>query len=130
MAGQQEVAHGSTCVSAVRRPGWKPSRFFEAWKEKVISTKGRGVAGHYMYYCRGMPADIRKEAIKYIMRTTLPLVYVSDDRAEAFDAMDNDADAIREYAARFLDEFWDDYWKPILAEYDHIVANSPQPPSA
>ena len=130
MAGQQEVAHGSTCVSAVRRPGWKPSRFFEAWKEKVISTKGRGVAGHYMYYCRGMPADIRKEAIKYIMRTTLPLVYVSDDRAEAFDAMDNDADAIREYAARFLDEFWDDYWKPILAEYDHIVANPPQPPSA
>ena len=83
----------------------------------------------YMHYCRGMPADIRKEAIDCILRTTLPLVYVSDDRAEAFDAMDNDADAIREYAARFLDEFWDDYWKPFLAEYDHIVANSPRPPS-
>ena len=82
-----------------------------------------------MYYCRGMPADIRKEAIEYIMRTTLSLAYVSDDRDEATDAMYNDADAIREYAAQFLDEFWNDYWKPILAEYDHIVANSPQTPS-
>ena len=112
----QEASHGATSVDTVQIPGWKPSRFFEPWKERVVRTRG-GLIMQYMHYCRGMPPDIRKEAIDHIMRTSLPIVYVSDDRNEAFDAMDNDEPAIREYAARFLDEFWDDHWKPILAKY-------------
>lgn len=70
MAGQEAV-HGATCVGAVRRPGWKPSRFFDEWKEKVASTKGRGLVGYYLDYYRGMPANIRKAGIEQIMRTTL-----------------------------------------------------------
>ncbi len=125
MARQQETAEGEACVGTVQIPGWKPSRFFEPWKERVVRTNG-GLIMQYMHYCRGMPPDIRKEAIVHILRTTMPVVYVSDDDNEAFDAMDNDADAMREYATRFLDEFWDDHWKPILAKYLTDAENSPE----
>ena len=125
MARQQETAEGEACVSTVQIPGWKPSRFFEPWKERVVRTNG-GLIMQYMHYCRGMSPDIRKEAIVHILRTTMPVVYVSDDDNEAFDAMDNDADAMREYATRFLDEFWDDHWKPILAKYLTDAENSPE----
>ena len=125
MARQQEAAEGEACVGTVQIPGWKPSRFFEPWKERVVRTNG-GLIMQYMHYCRGMPPDIRKEAIVHILRTTMPVVYVSDDDNEAFDAMDNDVDAMREYATRFLDEFWDDHWKPILAKYLTDAENSPE----
>ena len=125
MAGQQEVAHGTTGVGAVRQPDWKPSRFFDAWKERVVRTKGGGLIMQYMHYCRGMPADIRQEAIIHILRATMPVVYVSDDRDEAVDAMRNDMDAMREYAARFLDEFWDDHWRPIIGKALADADNSP-----
>ena len=115
MVVQQEAARGATCVGAVQEPSWKPSRFFDEWKESVAEIKGELIM-QYMHFCRGMPARIRKDAIEHILRCTMPVVYVSDDRDEAFDAMDNDVDAMREYATRFLDEFWDDYWKPFLAK--------------
>ena len=69
----------------------------------------------YMHYCRGMPAHVRQEAIDQVLRATMPDVYVSDDHREASDAMDNDIDAMREYATRFLDEFWAEYWRDYLA---------------
>lgn len=115
MVVQQEAVRGATCVGAVQEPAWKPSRFFDEWKESVAEIKGELIM-QYMHYCRGMPARIRKDAIEHILRCTIPDVYVSDDRGEAFDAMDNDANALREYATQFLDEFWDDYWKPFLAK--------------
>ena len=104
--------HGALAVPSSR---WKPSRFFDAWKEKVAAMKGVLIL-QYMHYCRGMPADVRQEAIDYILRGTMPAAYVSADRSEAFSAMDNDLDAMREYAARFLDEFWNEYWKEFLAK--------------
>ena len=70
-----------------------------------------------MQFCRGMPPDVRKEAIDYILRWTMQDVYVSPDRGEAFDAMDNDIDAMREYAAAFLDKFWKEYWADFLAKH-------------
>ena len=115
MVGQQAATHGVTCVSTVQGSGWMPSRFFDEWKERVPDIKGELIM-QYMHYCRGMPARIRKDAIEHILRCTIPDIYISDDRDEAFDAMDNDANALREYATRFLDEFWDDYWKPFLAK--------------
>ena len=71
----------------------------------------------YMHYCRGMPEDAKKRAVDYILRGTIPVVYVSPNRSEAFDAMDNDADAAREYASRFLDKFWKEYWAEFVAKY-------------
>ena len=123
MAGQEQAMHGVTCVGAVQRHGWKPSRFFDEWKESVDEIKGE-LLMQYMHYCRGMPANIRLEAIDHILRCTMPVVYVSDDRGEATEAMYNDGDAMREYATRFLDEFWDDYWKPFLAKH-HVSAEDP-----
>lgn len=119
MVVRQADAHSATCVGAVQESAWKPSRFFDEWKESVAEIKGELIM-QYMHFCRGMPADVRQEAIDHILRCTMPVVYVSDDRDEAFDAMDNDVDAMREYAARFLDGFWDEYWKPLLAR--HLAA--------
>ena len=104
-----------------------PSRFFDEWKESVADMKGELIM-QYMHFCRGMPARIRKSATEHILRCTIPDVYVSDDRDEAFDAMDNDADAMQEYAARFLDEFWDDYWRPFLAGRLAGAGSPPQSP--
>ena len=112
MAGrrQQEAVQGAREASTMPASGWKPSRFFDAWKEEVDTAKGWLVL-QYMHYCRGMPANIRQDAIDYVLRGTMPRVYKPDDNSEAFDAMDNDIDAMREYAGQFIDEFWAEYWK-------------------
>ena len=115
MAGQrQEAAQGVHGADTVPGFGWKASRFFEAWKEDVPTIKG-ALAMQYMHYCGGMPADVRREAIEQVMRATIPCIYVSDDNSEAFDAMDNDEVAIREYATQFFDEFWYDFCKDFFA---------------
>ena len=118
MAGQrrEEATQSVHGTSTVPGSGWKPSRFFEAWKE-AVPTIGEGLVMQYMHYCRGMPANVRQEAIDQVLRATMPDVYKSSDRNEAFDAMDNDIDAMREYATRFLDEFWAEYWKDFLAKH-------------
>ena len=114
-AQRQEAAQGVNGAGTAPGSGWKPSRFFEAWKEDVPAIKG-ALAVQCMRYCRGMPADVRLEAIEQVLRATMPYVYVSDDNSEAFVAMDNDGDAMRECATQFFDEFWNDYRKDFLAE--------------
>lgn len=101
-------------------PEWRPSRFFDAWKDSVDAIKGRLVL-QFMHYYRGMPPDAKKRAVDYILRGTMPDVYTSPDRKEALDAMNNDIDAMREYAARFLDRFWKDHWAEFLAKHSHDV---------
>ena len=64
-----------------------------------------------------MPPDVKKRAVDHILRGTMPSIYQSDNRDEAFDAMDNDIDAMRVYAARFLDKFWKEYWADFLAKH-------------
>ena len=129
MAGQQGATYGTASICIVPGSGWRPSRFFDAWKERVAETKGDLIL-QYMHYSRGMPDAIRLEAIDCILRSTMPDVYVSDDRSEAFDAMDNDGDAMREYATRFFDEFWADYWRDFLARNTGGAEISQQPPGA
>ena len=115
VAGQR-AGQGAQPALAAPNPEWMPSRFFAAWKEKVNGMEGWLIL-QYMQYCRGMPPDVRKEAIDYILRGTTPYIYVSPDRDEAFDAMDNDIDAAREYATAFLDKFWKEYWADFLAKH-------------
>ena len=129
MVGRREVAHAAARATAAQGSGWKPSRFFGEWKESVAGIKGELIV-QYMHYCEGMPADVRQEAIDHILRCTIPDIYVSGDRREAFDAVDNDGDAMQEYATRFLDEFWDDYWRPLLAGRPAGDGRPPRPPSA
>ena len=126
MAGQQGATYGAASICTVPGSDWTPSRFFGAWKERVAETKGDLIL-QYMHYSRGMPDAIRLEAIDCILRSTMPDVYVSDDRREAFDAMDNDGDAMREYATRFFDEFWDGYWKTFFAKRRADAEMSRQP---
>ena len=71
----------------------------------------------YLQYCRGMPPDVKRHAVDHILRGTMPSVYKSADRNEAFDAMDNDIDAMRVCAARFLDKFWKERWADFIAKY-------------
>ena len=126
MAGQQDAARGAP--GAAQGRDWKPSRFFDEWKESVAEIKGE-LLMQYMHFCRGMPPDIRLEAIDHILRCTMPVVYAPDgdhDGKEVTDAMYNDGDAMREYATRFLDGFWDDYWRPILARHASGAGGQPQ----
>ena len=117
MAGRrQEAVQGVREASTMPASDWKPSRFFDAWKEEVDTAKGWLVL-QYMHYCRGMPTNIRQDAIDYVLRGTMPRVYRADDTSEAFDAMDNDIDEMREYAGQFIDEFWAEYWKEFLASH-------------
>ena len=118
-AGRAARRSASLSLAASSRD-WEPSRFFDAWKDRVDAAKG-GLILQYMHYCRGMPPDVKKRAVDYILRGTMPCAYESADRKEAFDAMDNDIDAMREYAERFLDTFWNDYWAEFLAEHPHDV---------
>ena len=117
---EQDAKHGAPVAITVLKPEWKPSRFFDAWKDSVDTVKGRLVL-QYMHYCGGMPPDVKKRAVDYILRGTMPGDYLSPDRKEAFDAMDNDIDAIREYANQFLDTFWKEYWAEFLAKHPHDV---------
>ena len=124
MAGRQAAGQGgrqgATTAPAVPSPAWKPSRFSEAWKDRVDASKG-GLILQFMHYCRGMPPDVKKRAVDFILRGTIPCAYKSPDRREAFDAMDNDIAAMREYADRFLDKFWKEYWAEFLAKHPHDV---------
>ena len=118
-AAEQKAGQDAPHARAAPDPEWKPSRFFDAWKKSLVTMEG-GLVLQYLQYCRGMPPDVKKRAVDYILRGTMPDVYQSADRDEAFDAMDNDIDAMREHAARFLDKFWKERWADFLAKYPDI----------
>lgn len=119
-AAGQDARHSASLALAASGHDWKPSRFFDAWKDSVDAIKGRLVL-QFMHYYRGMPPDAKKRAVDYILRGTMPDVYTSPDRKEALDAMNNDIDAMREYAERFLDRFWKDHWGKFLSTHPHDV---------
>ena len=50
------------------------------------------------------------ETIDSVLRTTVMLVYKSDDFYEGVCASHNDHDAMRAYAEAFLDAFWESLW--------------------
>ena len=62
-----------------------------------------------------MTPDVKKRAVDLVLRGTMPVAYRSADHQEALDAMDNDIDALRKYADRFVDTFWKEYWADFLA---------------
>ena len=89
--------------------GWKPSRFFGAWKKKVAKRSGFELfwdnMGHYM----GFTPGARKEAIDSVLRTTIMRGYKSDDFYEGVLASHNDYKAMQAHAAVFVDAFWKDF---------------------
>ena len=119
-AAGREARRSASLALAASGHDWEPSRFFDAWKDRVDAVKG-GLVLQYMHYCRGMPPDVKKRAVDYILRGTMPCAYESADRKEALDAMDNDIGAMREYAERFLGTFWNEYWAEFLAEHPHDI---------
>ena len=119
VAEQGAMSHTSSAL-AVHVHGWTPSRFFDGWKGRVDKIKGSLVL-QYMQYCRGMPPAVKKRAVDLVLRGTIPLAYSSPDPQETLDAMENDIDALREYADRFVDVFWKEYWADFLVRYPHNV---------
>ena len=112
----QKAGQGAQHARTTPDPEWKPSRFFDAWKESLVTMEDSLVL-QYLQYCRGMPPDVKRHAVDHILRGTMPDIYRSADRDEAFGAMDNDIDAMREHAARFLDKFWKERWADFIAKY-------------
>ena len=97
--------------AAAMPAGWKPSRFFGAWKKEVAETAGFKLywlsMGHYMILT---PVD-RKYVIDKILRITIASgAYESDDFYEGVIASHNDYEAMQAYVAAFVDAFWDDFW--------------------
>ena len=119
VAEQGAMSHTSSAL-AVHVHGWTPSRFFDGWKGRVDKIKGSLVL-QYMQYCRGMPPAVKKRAVDLVLRGTIPLAYSSPDPQETLDAMENDIDALREYADRFVDVFWKEYWADFLVRHPHNV---------
>ena len=117
---EQEARHRTPPAITVHVPGWTPSRFFDEWTDRVDKVKGRLVL-QFMHHCRGMTPDVKKRAVDFVLRGTMPVAYRSVDHQEALDAMDNDIDALREYADRFVDVFWKEYWADFLARHPHNV---------
>ena len=97
--------------------GWKPSRFFDAWKDEVGRTAGADLFWEYMGHFRGLTPKIRREAIDSILRTTIMPAYKSDDFYEGVRASHNDYDAMKAYAAAFLDAFWENLWAGYRASH-------------
>ena len=117
----EQVARGrASAALTVHVHGWTPSRFFDGWKGRVDKIKGSLVL-QYMQYCRGMPPAVKKRAVDLVLRGTIPLAYSSPDPQETLDAMENDIDAMREYADRFVETFWKEYWADFLARHPHNV---------
>lgn len=96
--------------SAAMPAGWKPSRFFGAWKKEVAKRSGFGLFWDNMGYYRGFTPDARKEAIDSVLRTTIMRGYKSDDFYEGVLASHNDYEAMQSHAAAFVDAFWKDFW--------------------
>ena len=96
--------------SAAMPAGWKPSRFFGAWKKEVAKRSGFELFWDNMGYYMGFTPDARKEAIDSVLRTTIMRGYKSDDFYEGVLASHNDYKALQAHAAVFVDAFWKDFW--------------------
>ena len=109
---EESTAVSVAAADAAAMPaGWKPSRFFEAWKKKVAETAGGQICwftmGHYMI----LTPDDRRYIIDKISRITIASgVYRTDDFYEGVYASHNDYGAMQLYLAVFVDTFWKDFW--------------------
>ena len=109
---EESMAVSVAAANAAAMPaGWKPSRFFEAWKKKAAETAGNEICwftmGHYMI----LTPNKKKYLINKISRITIASdAYDSDDFYEGVHASHNDYDAIQLYLAAFVDAFWKDFW--------------------
>lgn len=108
--GEAAVVGADAASKAAMPAGWKPSRFFKAWKKEVDRTAGADLFWEYMGYSGRITPNIRRDAIDSILRTTITPTYRSGDFYEGVYASHNDYDAMRAYAAAFLDAFWDILW--------------------
>ena len=108
----ESAAVAEAVAEAAAMPaGWKPSRFFGAWKKEVADMAGYKLYWLYMGHCRVLAPDDRQHVIDSILRTTIASkAYDSDDFCEGVLASHNDYGAMQAYAAAFVDAFWADFW--------------------
>ena len=104
-------AAAAAAEAATMPAGWRPSRFFGAWKKEVDETAGFEVYWSSMGHYRALTPKVKKKIIKTILRITIASgAYDSDDFYEGVIASHNDYEAMQAYAAAFVDAFWDDFW--------------------
>ena len=109
---------GIAAADAAAMPaGWKPSRFFGAWKKEVGKTAGMNLVWSNMGHYAGFTPDSLVEAVDLILRITVIRTYKSDDMHEVILASDNDGSAMRAYATAFVDAFWRDFWTEYREKY-------------
>lgn len=108
----ESAAVAEAVAEAAAMPaGWKPSRFFEAWKRRVVNMAGFKIYWLNMGHYRILAPDDRQHVIDSILRTTIMHAYKSSDFYKGVLASHNDYEAMQSYAAAFVDAFWADFWE-------------------
>ncbi len=109
--GESAVAAAAAAESAAMPAGWRPSRFFGAWKREVDKTAGFDVYWSTMGHYEILTPKAKKRIVGTILRTTIASeAYDSDDFYEGVIASHNDYEAMQAYAAAYVDAFWQYYW--------------------
>ena len=108
----ESAAAAMAAAEAAEMPaGWRPSRFFGAWKKLAARAAGSEAywftLGHYIV----LTPDTREQIVDAILRTTTMRGYRSDDFYEGVLASHGDYAAMQAYAAALVDAFWDDFWE-------------------
>ena len=109
--GESSVVAAAVAEAATMPAGWKPSRFFGAWKMEVNKKAGFDVYWSTMGHYEILTPKAKGRIIKTILRTTIASkAYDSDDFYEGVLASHDDYEAMQAYAAAFVDAFWQYYW--------------------
>ncbi len=108
----ESMAAGVAAAEAAAMPaGWKPSRFFEAWKKVAAEKSAFKLCWLNMGHYSALTPKDRKRVIGKILRITIASrAYDSDDFYEGVLASHNDYGAMQVYVSAFVDAFWKDYW--------------------
>ena len=109
--GESMAAAAAVAEAAAMPAGWRPSRFFGAWKKVAARAAGSEVYWFTLGHYKILTPDARERIVDGILRTSIMRGYRSDDFYEGVLASHGDYAAMQAYAAALVGAFWDDFWE-------------------
>ena len=107
----ESAAAGTAAAEAAAMPaGWKPSRFFGAWKKMAAKTTGLEIYWFTLGHCKALAPDAREQIVDSVLRITTADGCRPDDFYEGVLASHDDYAAMQAFAAALVDAFWGDFW--------------------
>ena len=96
--------------SAAMPAGWKPSRFFGAWKKVAAKAAGSEIYWFTLGHYEALTPRTRDRIVDTVLRVTIMEGYRSDDFYEGVLASHDDYAAMQAYVAAFVGAFWETFW--------------------